>query len=430
MQVEHLIIGFGKAGKTLAASLAKAGKSVALVEKSADMYGGTCINIGCIPTKSLLFLSNHSDWQSAQAKTRALTEALNAANYQKLAALCPIYTGTASFVDAHTVQVQGKDNLTIHANHIYINTGAISTRPPIKNTSTRTHDSTSIMRLNTLPKRLTIIGAGFIGLEFAFMFAGFGAKVRVLEGFDVFLPNEPRVIADAIFDIAKNKGIDILLGTKTDEIYDDDDGVIASTNQGKLVADALLFATGRRANTDGLLLDNAGVLLDEKGFIKVNERLQTSAPHIYAMGDVAGSPQFTYISLDDYRVVKSQILGDGTRTTVRSYPYAAFIQPPLASTGLSFEQAQKKGIDARLLTLPTQAIPMAKILGQTDGVLSAVVASDGKILGAKLLCPQAHEMINLIDLAIKQGLYAKDLANHIFTHPTMSESLNDLFAQY
>lgn len=191
-----------------------------------------------------------------------------------------------------------------------------------------------------------------------------------------------------------------------------------------------MVATGRRANTEGLNLEKAGIELTDKGYIAVNEKLQTNVPNIYAMGDVAGSPQFTYISLDDYRVVKSQVLGDGSYTTKdRTFPYAVFVNPPLANVGMTAKMAKDKGYDIKTATLDAATIPKANILEQADGLLKAVVdAKTDKILGVQLLCAESHELINFMDLAIRQGLTYQQVRDHIFTHPSMSEALNDLFA--
>lgn len=442
---EHLIIGFGKAGKTLAQTLAKAGKSVILVEKSPNMYGGTCINVGCIPSKKLAFLSH------GQAKSHSLSDAverknqligkLNEANYHKVADLdnATVITGEASFIDDKTVQVlTADDSLNITADHIYLNTGAYNWQPPIDGLadSQFVYDRTSIMQLTKLPKQLVIIGGGYIGLEFAFIFAELGSQVTILEAGDTFLPKEDADIRQCLLNIMATKNITVKTQQQVNKVQDNDGKVVISTDadgqdgqNGEFFADAILVATGRRANTQGLNLDNAGIKLTDKGYIKVDEKLQTNVPHIYAMGDVAGSPQFTYISLDDYRVVNSQVLGDGSHTTKnRTYPYAVFVNPPLANVGLTEKVAKDKGYDVKTATLEAVNIPKAKILEQTDGLLKAVVdAKTDKILGVQLLCADAHEMINFMDLAIRQGLTYQNVRDYIFTHPTMSEALNVLF---
>ncbi|MPW73213.1 pyridine nucleotide-disulfide oxidoreductase [Moraxella catarrhalis] len=436
---EHLIIGFGKAGKTLAQTLAKAGKEVILVEKSADMYGGTCINIGCIPSKKLAFLSHERDasLSDAIAHKNQLIAKLNQANFDKVNELdnATVITGEASFIDDKTVQVvTADDTLKITADHIHINTGAYNWQPPIDGLkdSKFAHDSTSIMQLTQLPKQLVIIGGGYIGLEFAFIFAGFGSVVTILETADTFLPKEDADIRQNLLGIMANKQITVKTKQQIKQVNDANNHAMVVTEDGELMADAILVATGRRANTQGLDLDKAGVILTDKGNIAVNDRLQTSVPHIYAMGDVAGSPQFTYISLDDYRVVKSQVLGDGTYTTKgRTFAYAVFTNPPLANVGMTEQVAKEQGHAVKTAVLEAVNIPKAKILEQTDGLLKAVIdAKTDKILGVQLLCDNAHELINFMDLAIRQGLTYQEVRDYIFTHPTMSEALNELFAQF
>lgn len=453
--VNNLIIGFGKAGKTLAVALAKAGQSVILVEKSADMYGGTCINIGCIPSKKLSFLASqvkHTEdtpftdkknvFSNAVQSKNQLIGALNQANYNKVSDAVEVITGTASFVDEHTVNVASDAGTQqIKADKIFINTGASNWQPAIDGLANNpyVYDSTSLMQLEILPEHLVIIGAGYIGLEFAFTFANFGSKVTILETSADFVPREDSDIANNLYDIMRQKGIELHLSQKIERVtYTSEKDVDSNANQkaqihtqnGIVNADAILVATGRRANTTGLSLEKAGVKVTERGTIEVNDKLQTSVPHIWAMGDVAGSPQFTYMSLDDYRVVKSQLLGNNSHTTKdREFAYAVFTSPPLANAGMTEAVAKQQGFDVLTVSMPASAIPKAKITEDTQGLLKAVVdANTDKILGVQLLCAEAHEMINFMQLAIKFGLTYQQVRDHIFTHPTMSESLNDLFA--
>lgn len=433
--VENLIIGFGKAGKTLAFDLGKAGREVVLVEQSSAMYGGTCINIGCIPSKKLSKLSlSGTPFSQAVTATSALSAALNQANYQKLAAVCEIITASARFIDPNTVQLSGADGeQQISAQRIFINTGAINSAPPIAGIDhPQVYDSTAIMRLETLPKELLIIGAGYIGLEFAFTFAQFGSKVTIIEAATVCTPREDEEITAALQKIMQERGIELNLGAQIQQIQSAGNQVEVVCAQQNYRGDAILLATGRRANTADLGLELAGVQTDARGFIVTNDHMQTSQAHIYAMGDVAGSPQFTYMSLDDYRIVKSQILGDGSKSRHnRSFAYAVFTDPPLANCGITASQAKAAGLNVRTATLPAAAIPNGKILGQSDGLLKAVIDADsGQILGAHLLCAQAHEVINFLQLAINQGLTYHAVRDFIFTHPSMSEALNDLFAQF
>lgn len=432
---EHLIIGFGKAGKTLAVALTKAGKQVILVEKSPLMYGGTCINIGCIPSKKLFELSKKGgQLPKAIEQKNELIAQLNKANYKKVAEVCEVITGQARFIDKHTVAIELYDSeqvITVRSEYIYINTGAYNWQPPIEGLKDNpyVYDSTALMNLETTPKSLIVIGGGYIGLEFAFTMAQFGTLVTILETNNVFLPREDEDIKHALLAIMDKKGITLKVSQTITSVGQTPAGATVKTDKEELKADAILVATGRRANVQGLDLDKAGVDLTDKGYIKVNEHLQTTQPHIYAMGDVAGSPQFTYMSLDDYRVVASHILKDATKTTKgRTFSYAVFTNPPLAVTGLSEKVAQEQGYEVKVATLLASAIPKAKILTQTEGLLKAVVdAKTDKILGVQLLCNNAHEMINFMDLAIRQELIYQDVRDYIFTHPTMIESLNELF---
>ncbi|ELA09456.1 pyridine nucleotide-disulfide oxidoreductase [Moraxella macacae 0408225] len=432
---DHLIIGFGKGGKTLAKTLASKGENVILVEQSAKMYGGTCINIGCIPTKKLKHLAEQgSEFHTAILQKNELIGKLNQANFEMIDKVATVITGKADFIDAHTVQVTtDSDTHTITAKHIYINTGAKSPIPNIDgiHSTQGIYDSTGIMNLAKKPDTLVIVGSGYIGLEFASIFTQFGVKVTVLDLITECLPREDRDVAEALQKIMENQGITFKFNQSVQAFKNVDNQVVIQTEETELKADAVLIATGRVANTD-FNPKNAGIELGERGFVKVNKHLQTSQPHIYAMGDVAGSPQFTYMSLDDFRVVKSHLLGDGSYTTEnRTFPYTVFTNPPLSVAGLSENAAKMQGINVKTATLSANAIPKAKIIQQTEGVLKAVINADNnKVIGAQLLCAESHEMINFMDLAIRQGMSASDIANYIFTHPTMSESLNDLFGQF
>ena len=278
--------------------------------------------------------------------------------------------------------------------------------------------------------RSLIVGGGYIGLEFAFMYRAFGSEVTVLDAGETFLPREDRDIAAEMQRILEAKGVRLVLGAATQRFEEGAQHTTAVTSKGRFDADAILLATGRRPNTDGLALEKAGVAVTERGFIQVDEHLR-AAPHIWAMGDVAGSPQFTYISLDDWRIVRDQLFGQGQRSTAdrAPFPTAVFTQPPLAHIGMTEAAARQAGRNIKVATLKAEAIPKAKILGQTDGLLKAVTdAGTGEILGVTLLCAESHEIINLFKMAIDHRVPASYVKSQIFTHPTMSEALNDLFA--
>ncbi|EMH4102671.1 reactive chlorine resistance oxidoreductase RclA [Serratia marcescens] len=437
---QAIIIGFGKAGKTLAAFLAGQGWRVAMVEASAQMYGGTCINIGCIPTKTLvhdaeLHGPGEQAFSQAMARKRQVTGLLREKNYQNLAELeqVTVIDGRAEFIDPHRISVQGAAGTQVlSGERIFINTGAVSRWPAIDglDRSQRSYDSTGLLQLTQRPARLGIIGGGYIGLEFASMFAQFGSAVTVFEEADALLGREDRDMAQAIQQILSNAGVSFTFNAGVKQVRDVEGGVEVVHQGGVQSFDALLVAAGRAPNTAGLQLARAGVETDERGAVRVDAQLRSSVPHIWALGDVNGGPQFTYISLDDFRIVRDSLFGAGKRSTADrgAVPYSVFITPSFSRIGLSEDQARQQGRDIKVATLPAAAIPRARVLGDTRGLLKAVVdAQTGQILGVALLCRDAHEMINIVKTAMDAGLPYTRLRDQLFTHPTMSESLNDLF---
>ncbi len=450
---DAVIIGFGKGGKTLAAELAQHQWSVAMVERSDKMYGGTCINIGCIPTKALIHSAalaaaghpltadkQRAYYREAVASKTALVDLLRDKNYHKLAdnPLIDVYTGEGRFLSPETVEVKTADGtLEIGGKHIVINTGAETALPPIPGIaeSRRVYTSTSIMELERLPQHLVIVGGGYIGLEFASMYASFGSRVTVLEGFPELIPREDRDIAASVREVLEKQGVEFRLNVRVNSFRDTAEGVIAAVTQESadtaVEADAVLLATGRRPATAGLNLAAAGVETDERGAIRVDEHLHTSAPNIYAIGDVTGGLQFTYISLDDYRIIRDELFGDGGRTTANRgpVPYSVFIAPPLSHVGMHEAEARKAGLDIRVTKIAVSTIPRARILGPAEGIFKAVIdAETDLILGCTLFGPESSEVINTVALAMKHGITARELSNSVYTHPSMSETLNDLFA--
>ncbi|MDE9798684.1 hypothiocyanous acid reductase MerA [Staphylococcus delphini] len=433
-----IVVGFGKAGKTLAKFAAQQGKQVALIEKSAEMYGGTCINIGCIPSKVLVHDGIEGiSFNDAMQRKRDVVSALNNKNYHNLADedTVDVINMTASFKSAHEIDLlnaQGDTVKTIEGTNIVINTGAKSVIPNIKgiDTSKRVYDSKAMMDLTQQPKRLVIVGGGYIALEFASMFANFGTEVTVLERAGHILGREDEAITKQVEADLTQKGIRFVYNAETEAIQDEADVTKVVTSQGTFEADAVLVATGRQPNTEGLNLAAAGVQLGKRGEVVVNDKLQTSVDHIYAVGDVNGGLQFTYISLDDFRIVKSQIFGDGQRTLEQrgAVPYTMFIDPPMSRVGMTAVEAREKGYDVRENELPVHAMPRHKINNDTRGLFKAVVdAKSGQVLGATLYGKQSEELINIVKLVIDQQLSYTVLRDHIYTHPTMAESFNDLF---
>ncbi|HHD7443885.1 TPA: reactive chlorine resistance oxidoreductase RclA [Citrobacter braakii] len=436
-QYQAIIIGFGKAGKTLAATLAKTGWRVAIIEQSNTMYGGTCINIGCIPTKTLVHDAElQHDFAAAMQRKASVVSFLRDKNFHNLADLenVDVIEGRAEFIDNHTVRVvQPTGEIELSGEKIFINTGAQATMPNVAGlmTTPGVFDSTGLLSLTQRPERLGILGGGYIGVEFASMFANFGSKVTIYEAAPLFLAREDRDIADAIANILRDKGVEIILNARVQAVSSHDGAVQVQMPEGVQTVDALLVASGRKPATENLQLQNAGVDVNERGAIVVNKYLRTSADNIWAMGDVTGGLQFTYISLDDFRIVRDNLLGEGLRNTGdrQNVPYSVFMTPPLSRVGITEEQARASGAAVQVVTLPVAAIPRARVMNDTRGVLKAVVNRETKqILGVSLLCVDSHEMINIIKTIMDAGLPYTTLRDQIFTHPSMSESLNDLFS--
>lgn len=447
-KVTNIIIGFGKAGKTLANYLGNKGEKTILVEKSPKMYGGTCINVGCIPSKFLATaadrrsysqVSNEEYYQNAVINKKALIAKLNKANYDKVAmnSNVEVIDGLASFKDEHTVNIQTENGVEeVSADRIFINTGAKPFIPSVEGleVGNRIHTSETLMNLEDFPKTLTILGSGFIGLEFAATYAKFGTKVTVIDKAEKLLAREDDDVANAVFESYKSLGVEFIFGADTKCVEQDENTVTLSYEvngeTGKISSDVLLVATGRTPNTKELHLENAGVEVSERGFVNVNEHLQTNKPHIFAMGDVNGGPQFTYISLDDYRIVKSYLDGNGVYTRNERQPiaFSAFLHPTYSRVGLSEKEARQVGYNIKVATLPVTAIPKAKILGNQTGIYKAIVDADtNQILGTVLFGEESHEVINIVVTAMIAKQPYTALANQIFTHPTMAEALNDLF---
>lgn len=453
-QYDAIIIGFGRAGKALAAELSNRGWQVAIVERSNMMYGGSCPNVACIPTKTMLHeadmatLLYHDDfpkqenmYKQAVARKNRLSSFLRDTNYEKLNKRpnVTIYTGMGSFVSSDTVKVAlPEGDIELQGKEIFINTGSTPVIPAIDGIeqSQYVYTSTTLLDLDILPQHLIIVGGGYIGLEFATLFSGFGSKVTILEGGSRFMPNEDSDIARSVKEVLEKKGITIHLNARAQSIHDTKAGVtltysdVSDTIPYIIDGDAILIATGRKPMTEGLNLEAAGVNRDAHGAIIVNDQLRTRVPHVWAMGDVKGGPQFTYLSFDDFRIIRDQLFGDKKRDTGDRNPvqYAVFTDPPLAHIGITEEEALRRGYSFKVSRLPATSVIRSRTLQQTDGMLKAIVNNhNGRIMGCTLFCADAPEIINIVAMAMKTDQHYTFLRDFIFTHPSMSEALNHLF---
>jgi probable pyridine nucleotide-disulfide oxidoreductase len=450
LTADVLVVGFGKGGKTAAHALTDAGQRVILIEQSENMYGGTCPNVGCVPTKMLVHYSNarrvEDDAQeffaNSVAGVRALTSDFRAGNFGALDSkdTATVITGTASFIDDHTVGVgDGDDLITVTAPTILINTGSEAIIPDIPGLADSNHlvSSTDLIQKDQLPDRLVIVGGGYLGLEFADIYQHFGTQVTVLEILDRLLVREDDDIAQAVTDILVGDGIQIVPGARVTEVRDNGTtSTVVYEKDGQTLtveAEALLAAIDRRPATSNLNLEAAGVRMNARGAIEVDEHLRTSQPHIFALGDVNGGPQFTYVSLDDSRIVLDQLLGEGKRSLMDrvAVPATLFITPSLATAGLTEREARAQG---RNITVSREkvadiiAMPRAYTVEETRGVMKFIVDSDTDlILGAALLSIDAQEIINTVTLAMRHNITATELRDSIYTHPSSTEALNEVF---
>ncbi|SDK79700.1 Pyruvate/2-oxoglutarate dehydrogenase complex, dihydrolipoamide dehydrogenase (E3) component [Nonomuraea maritima] len=451
IHADVLVVGFGKGGKTVAAKLGKQGKKVVLAEQSDQMYGGTCPNVGCVPTKALVHHSRKrrpedspQEWYARSVREiHELTSKFRAGNREAMenAETITLLTGRARFTGPHTVEVaQAGGDVTVTAETIVVNTGSEPIVPDVPGLrdSKRLVTSTDLIHSPDLPERLVIIGAGYLGLEFASIYGRFGSRVTVLEAAPDILGRLDEDVAEATLDVLRGEGVEFVTRAEVTEVRDglsQTDVVYERDGRRESVgADAVLAATGRAPVTRGLNLEAAGVRTDGRGAIVVDERLRTSQPHIFALGDVNGGPQFTYISLDDSRVVLDHLNGSGRRATTdrMAIPMTLFITPPLATVGFNEREARAAGHRvkvAKQAVADIVAMPRAHVVEETRGLVKFVIDADtDEILGAALLSIDAQEIVNTVALAMRHHVTAAELRDAVYTHPSSTEAFNDVLA--
>nr|WP_285816829.1 FAD-containing oxidoreductase [Lactobacillus taiwanensis] len=439
--IKNIIIGFGKGGKTLAKFLAQKGEEVLVIEKSNKMYGGTCINIACLPSKRLIIeAANGVSYVDAVNGKNEMTAQLRDKNYHMLAdeKSVTVLDGEAHFIVDHEIEVvlPNGEKTQYRGERIFINTGAVPVMLPIPGLKESKYvlNSTQAMDEKKMPENLTIIGAGYIGLEFASMFAKYGSKVTVLDHSKEFLSREDEDISQLVKKDLEEAGVHFELGVDIEEISDGENEAKVryqvDGQEKEISADRILVATGRKPNIENLGLENTAIEVTDRGAIKVDDFLRTTVDNVWAIGDVKGGLQFTYISLDDFRIIKDQLFGTGSRmiSDRKVVPYSVFISPALSQVGLNEKQAQKQDKKYKLFKLPVAAIPKAKVAKDSRGLFKALVDPETEeILGATLYGIESYELINMISLAMKAHLSYTVLRDQIYTHPTMSEAFNDLF---
>lgn len=427
-----IVIGFGKAGKTIAMKRCAAGDKVALIEQSSQMYGGTCINIGCIPTKKLLYeTAAGKDFPEAVAARDELIGKLNAKNLEMAQGKgVTVIDGKAQFTGSHEITVQaGSDSLVLSAPTIVINTGSTPVIPQVSGMDNpNVYDSTDIQHISPAPKHLAIIGGGPIGLEFATLFSGQGSKVTVIDRGDIPLKNFDRDVAEVAKADLEERGITFLNDAELTGFSGD---LTVHLEDQDLEVDAALVAIGRRPATDGLSLEQAGIKMGEHGEVLVDDHLHTNIDGIFAVGDVNGGPQFTYVSYDDHRIVLDQLAGQGQRSTKdRLIPTTTFLEPPLSTIGMGEKEIADSGKDVEVkkaLIAEMPIVPRPKIINQPRGMVKVFVDKQSDVvLGATLYCADSQELINTVALAMRHGITASELGGGIYTHPATFEIFNQV----
>ena len=452
---DAIVVGSGQGANPLAKALAGAGRHTAIIEST--HVGGTCINEGCSPTKTMVasarvvYLARRGadygvrtgpvsiDMRKVRARKQAIVDDFRSSGERGIAATegLELVRGAASFSGPKqiTVALNAGGTRTLVADLIVLNTGCRPSIPPIAGLDSVPYlTSTSIMELDAVPERLIILGAGYVGVEFGQMFRRFGSEVTMLQRGDKLLAREDDDVAEEVVKILREDGIEIIFGAQTTRVSRNDNGeiiVTIRTAEGErgLRGTHLLVATGRTPNSEALNLSAAGVAADAHGYITVNEQLETNVPGVYAIGDVKGGPAFTHISYDDYRILRDNLLHGGhASTTGRLVPNVVYMDPQVATVGMRESEARTSGRNVRVAKMPMSWVARALEMDETRGFMKAIVDADSKeILGCAILGVEGGEIMSALELAMMGHLPYTAVKEAIFAHPTLSESLNNLF---
>jgi len=454
---DAVVIGAGQGGVPLSCALAQAGRKTALVER--EHVGGTCINEGCTPTKTMVasakvaYFDRRSadygvqnspvavDMLKVRQRKRDIVESFRSSDERRIEETegLDLLMGEARFTGPKELEVRlDGETLQLTADNIFINVGARPANPPIEGLdSVPTLNSTTIMELDELPEHLLVLGGSYVGLEFAQMFRRFGSEVTVVQRGKQLMSREDADVAEAIAEIMRQDGVEVLLEAQPQRVEQSDDGKVrltVSTPNGERVLEGshLLVAAGRPPNTDTLDLEAAGVETDKRGFVKTNERLETNVPGIYAIGDVKGGPAFTHISYDDFRIIRANLLEGGDATIAdRLVPYTVFIDPQLGRIGLSEQEAREQDRNVRVAKMPMSYVARALEVDESRGFMKAVVDADTyQILGCAVLGIEGGEIMAMLQIAMMGEMPYTALRDAVFSHPTLAEALNNLFASF
>ena len=452
---DAVIIGAGQAGVPLARALAQSGRTTAVIER--EHVGGTCINEGCTPTKTMVasarvtYLARRGadygvqtgpvalDLTKVRQRKRDIVASFRGGLERRLKQTdgLVLLAGEASFTAPKSLDVRLNtgDQVALTADLIFINTGARPARPTLTGLDdVLALDSTTIMELESVPEHLLVLGGGYIGLEFSQMFRRFGSRVTLVQRSSQLLGREDRDVAEAVTAILREDGVAVLLDTLALRVRPNRHEVELDVKSGEeertLRGTHLLVAAGRTPNVERLGLQDAGIEVDKRGFIKVNERLETNVPGVYAVGEANGGPAFTHMAYDDFRIIRRNLVeGNPATTAGRLVPYTMFIDPQLARVGLSEQEARNQGIDIRVATMPMSYVARALEVDESRGFMKAVVDPHSKqILGLTIVGLEGGELMAMVEIAMLGKLPYTVLQDAIFAHPTLAESLNNLFA--
>jgi pyruvate/2-oxoglutarate dehydrogenase complex dihydrolipoamide dehydrogenase (E3) component len=451
---KNVIIGSGEGGKYLAWHLAQSGQKTVVVERR--WIGGSCPNVNCLPSKNEIWsakvadLAHHaarfgvtfggapSDMWAVRKRKREMVESLIAmhlARYKDTGT--ELVMGEAKFTGSKTLDVGLNDGgtRTLTGERIFLNLGTHASIPPVPGLAeSEPLTNIEVLELDRLPKHLIVVGGGYVGLEFAQAYRRFGSRVTIIDRGQKLLVNEDPDVVVALLRIFADEGIDVVAPAEIIRVRGrsgTDVSLIVRTSTGErtIQGSDILVAAGRSPNTAGIGLSIAGVELDQGGYVKVNERLQSTAPNIWAIGECAGSPQFTHISFDDFRVIRDNLAGINRTTTGRMIPSCLFTDPQVAHIGLTETEAERKGIGVRVLKLSTAAVLRTRTIDESRGFMKALLeANDDHILGFTMIGPEAGEVMAVVQMAMVGGLPYTVLRDAILTHPTMAEGLNALFS--
>jgi pyruvate/2-oxoglutarate dehydrogenase complex dihydrolipoamide dehydrogenase (E3) component len=449
---DAVVLGSGEAGKSIAWHLGGANQRVAVVEQR--YVGGSCPNIACLPSKNIIHgasiahtvatsealgtrVSRMVSMREIQARKRTMVEGLVQLHLNRFASSgCELVMGRGCFIADRTIEValNGGGTRTLRGDKVFLDLGAFASLPGLLGLSEAaplTH--VELLDLDTVPEHLLVLGGSYVALELAQAMRRLGSRVTICERDERLLSREDPDIAEAVCHLLQDEGIAIITSANVDRVSgrSGDRVALHATIDGmqKIVEGShLLVALGKTPNTTGIGLERAGIELTPSGYVRVNDRLETTASAVWAMGDCAGSPAFTHMSFEDFRIVRDNLRGKQRSTRGRQVPFCLFIEPELARVGLNEVEARRQGVAYRLAELPISSILRTRTTAETRGKLKALIGEDDRILGFTALGPRAGELLPPVQIAMRTGLSYHAIEELIVAHPTYAEGLVSLFS--